>query len=104
MSLLHSTDQTTYGDIVAFVNACFTASTLSAMEPDWLLLELSPQHPDVNAFILRDYVEAAHRVHQASMLNLLEEESDLALRDGVHLGRQPLRNCSCLLSREVLPR
>ena len=54
------------------------------MEPDFLLMELRPQHPDANAFILQDYVEAAHRAHQASKLNLLEQESHLALRDGVH--------------------
>ena len=83
--LLRSTDQTTYGEISAFVNACFTAVTPPAMEPSWLLMELSPQHPGVNAFILQRYIEAAHRVHQASMLNLLEQESHLALRDGVHL-------------------
>ena len=41
-SLLHSTDQTTFDEIVASVSACFTA----AGKPDWLLLELSPQHPE----------------------------------------------------------
>ena len=49
-------------------------------------MELSPQHPVVNAFILQDYVEAAHCVHQASKLDLLEEGSHLASRDG-HLYR-----------------
>jgi hypothetical protein len=32
--LLHSTDQTTCDEILASVNACFTAGTPSAMEPD----------------------------------------------------------------------
>jgi hypothetical protein len=33
-NLLHSTDQTTCDEILASVNACFTAGTPSAMEPD----------------------------------------------------------------------
>ena len=54
------------------------------MEPESLLMELVRQHPDVNWFILQGYVEAVHRAHQASMLNLLEQEIHIALRDGVH--------------------
>jgi hypothetical protein len=86
-SLLRATDQQSYDEIVADVNADYTVGTPSSMEPDWLLQELMYQHPDVNAFILREYVEAAHRAHQASRLSLLEEGSRLeaALRGAVHL-------------------